>query len=512
MFKSSKIICIVLFVFVYANTLNAFTNTRIFNNVKVSAQTGQIKKYNNTLDNYKEDGFNELLDSNQKALKQGKDSIPIYKNLAIINAELNDPKQAYEYTNKYIMNSLDFSILSNDSFENIKNSDEYKLLSDRYLVKINFLSFLYFYIALIGLFLVVILSFKKRGDKLSNILISSFVFLQVLFVIEYVLCMTNIQYRYPHSYLFSSALTLMNGPLLFFYFKRVIQGYVLKKIDLIHFVPTIILLIFVLSPIYLLNEEEKVKMMLGISDINKYNGTYIFMAKFFSLFIYGIFIGKLFFTKIRKISTNNTAKKNIYWKNIYRIYIVYVLSYLIYGLSISGALSSETFKIIYYLHVGSISVMIVYISYMVYAQPKLFYNEPFILNTNTLKYEKSGLTESLSKELSENLFMLFNEEKVYKDSGITLESLSQKLGTTRHNTSQIINEHFNMNFFELINKFRIEEAIEILKSDLYGSLHIIDIAYEVGFNNKVTFNKAFKKETSQTPSEFIASTQKKNKQ
>jgi YesN/AraC family two-component response regulator len=81
--------------------------------------------------------------------------------------------------------------------------------------------------------------------------------------------------------------------------------------------------------------------------------------------------------------------------------------------------------------------------------------------------------------------------------------LSEKLQTSRHNTSQIINEHFNMNFFELINKFRIEEAIKMFKKSKTNTIQIIDVAYAVGYNNKVTFNKAFKKETALTPSEFL---------
>lgn len=86
--------------------------------------------------------------------------------------------------------------------------------------------------------------------------------------------------------------------------------------------------------------------------------------------------------------------------------------------------------------------------------------------------------------------------------------MSKKLNTTRHNTSQIINEHFDINFFELINKFRIEEATNLLVEDKNGNLNIIDIAYEVGYNNKVTYNKAFKKATSLTPTQFIDSIKK----
>ena len=86
---------------------------------------------------------------------------------------------------------------------------------------------------------------------------------------------------------------------------------------------------------------------------------------------------------------------------------------------------------------------------------------------------------------------------------ISLDILSEKLGTTRHNISQVINEHFDLNFFNLINKYRIQEAQQIFKKDAHSNLHIIDVAYDVGFNNKVTFNKAFKEETNLTPTQYI---------
>jgi AraC-like DNA-binding protein len=498
----SRITRIVLCVFLFTNIQSPYTC--FANNVQEKINyVNQVDYKAKALNNYKEDGLKDLLEFNNIALKQNVDSVPVFKKLAIINAELKNPEQAFQYANKYINNTLDFSILHNDSFDNIQDSNEFKLLIKRYLIKFDFFSFIYLYIALIGFFLVIILNFKKRVDKTANILISCFVLVHVLFVIEYVLYLTNVQYTYPHTYLFSSSLALLYGPLLFFYFKRVSQGYVLKKSDVLHFLPTVILIVFVLWPIYSLNATEKIKMMLGTSYSHRYFWLFVFIPKLLSLIIYGFFIGKLYFAKIKNTKKDNIEKVTINWeKNVFRIHLVYVFSYLIYGLSIS--LLGESASIIYNSHVAAMSVMILYVAYMAYVQPKIF-SEGFIILNKINKYEKSGLTESLSKELSENLFKLFIDEKIYKDNGISLESLSDKLGTTRHNASQIINESFNMNFFELINKFRIEEAINILESDLYGNLHIIDVAYEVGFNNKVTFNKAFKKQTSQTPSEFIAS-------
>ena len=65
-----------------------------------------------------------------------------------------------------------------------------------------------------------------------------------------------------------------------------------------------------------------------------------------------------------------------------------------------------------------------------------------------------------------------------------------------------------MNFYELMNKFRIDEAVYLIEND--KQLNIIDIAYKVGFNNKVTFNKSFKKAFSVTPTEYIKSLNSEN--
>ena len=57
-----------------------------------------------------------------------------------------------------------------------------------------------------------------------------------------------------------------------------------------------------------------------------------------------------------------------------------------------------------------------------------------------------------------------------------------------------------MNYWTLINKYRIEEAKELLINSPEDS--ILKIAYTVGYNSKTTFNTTFKKIVGITPSEF----------
>lgn len=445
--------------------------------------------------------YKEELNSNPS------DSIEIFKNIGLICAQLNLSQEALDYTQKYIKNSADISILNNDSYEQIIDSEAYDFLKNKYLPKGNILIFIYFYIVLIGFFFAVIINFKKDSDKISNLLIGGFVSVHSIFILEFALYASNMCYLYPHTYLMSSSVALLYGPLLYFYFKRINQQYVLKPKDALHIIPSILLLT-ILIPFYSLSAKEKLSIMFNISTLYSTRDFLyiIFIPKLSSYIIYGFLIGKLYFNKQNNLSPKDYVL--VKWKrNIYYIHIMYILAYAFYGITISGILIITRSEAIYHFQVMAMTLMVLYIAQMAYLNPIVFNYKSFMLSNGAgfSKYLKSGLTPSFSEELKEELISLFTVDKVYRDSCINLDNLSEKLNTTRHNTSQIINEHFNMNFFELINKFRIEEAINLLLEDKNGNLNIIDIAYEVGYNNKVTFNKAFKKATSLTPTEFIDS-------
>ena len=151
-------------------------------------------------------------------------------------------------------------------------------------------------------------------------------------------------------------------------------------------------------------------------------------------------------------------------------------------------------------------LIVFYVAYISYAQPEVLKGSVKLVDPiNIFKYKKSGLTSSFSVELKNDLVRLFEEEKVFKQSDLNLDALSEMMHTTRHNASQVINEHFGLNFFELVNKYRIEEAVKMMEDGKHKKLNIIDIAYAVGYNNKVTFNKSFKKIHDLTPSQYIKS-------
>jgi AraC-like DNA-binding protein len=58
------------------------------------------------------------------------------------------------------------------------------------------------------------------------------------------------------------------------------------------------------------------------------------------------------------------------------------------------------------------------------------------------------------------------------------------------------------NFYDFINRHRIDEASRLLTNPADEKITILEVLYEVGFNSKSSFNTLFKKYTGLTPTEF----------
>lgn len=426
---------------------------------------------------------------------------PVLKKMAQSYSAVKDIDNCINYIEAYLYADFNTDILADSWFDNIRNTPQFVNVSEKYAPRFSIWSFMYLYVALIGFYIAIILHFNKKVDGIAKILVSTFIFIHSFFILHICLNLTNYQYQFPHSYLMSTCFSFLYGPLLYFYFKRITQEYQFRKLDLLHLVPTFLFLIYIL-PTYALSAEEKLDLMLGRSENglnpgDSANITIIVILKLISLLVYGFLIRKLYMASKRKKERSNLQNK-IWQRNIYLIHIAYIICYAGYGVLISNNVMSG---FLYHSQIICMAFMVMYIGYWANVQPSVF-SGCVSFDKLFFKYKKSGLTPSLSVELKENLIGLFDADKIYKENDISLEKLAKRLNTTRHNASQVINEHFNMNFHELVNKYRINEAKQIFSEDNQRNLNIIDVAYEVGYNNKVTFNKAFKKDTQVTPSEY----------
>ena len=112
------------------------------------------------------------------------------------------------------------------------------------------------------------------------------------------------------------------------------------------------------------------------------------------------------------------------------------------------------------------------------------------------------LIESLTM-YKEKIEAFMKKTKPYTNAGLTLNELASKLKMPPHLLSRVINEGYEKNFFDFINEYRIEEFKQRFEDPRNRQYTMLAIAFEVGFNSKTAFNRAFKKMTQQTPREFF---------
>lgn len=97
-----------------------------------------------------------------------------------------------------------------------------------------------------------------------------------------------------------------------------------------------------------------------------------------------------------------------------------------------------------------------------------------------------------------NSFLL--DTKLYLNTNLSLDLLSEKTRIPKHHLSQVLNIHLGKNFYQTIATYRIDYALIRLQQD--HNITFESLAYECGFNSKTSFNKYFKELTGYTPSEY----------
>jgi AraC-like DNA-binding protein len=119
------------------------------------------------------------------------------------------------------------------------------------------------------------------------------------------------------------------------------------------------------------------------------------------------------------------------------------------------------------------------------------------------KISRIGTDSEKSEQLYTRFIHWLETEKNYTQSDISLDIIAKELHTNRDYLSRAINDK-ELRFTDLINKYRIQEAIRILsdRTDIRGRYTFSILAKEIGFNSDSTFIDAFKKQTGLNPAQF----------
>jgi AraC-like DNA-binding protein len=290
----------------------------------------------------------------------------------------------------------------------------------------------------------------------------------------------------------------------------------------IHFIQFFTPLVFYLSIVFFTNPNYKFSkydfkyLVLPILFLfvllirSQENSTFIDLLSIILMLIQSLFYAAVSYLKIKKHKQNTL----LFSSNANEIDLSW-LEYIIL-LILSMSLIITFYNVFFYssalnIFLNSASLIVIFIiAYYSLKQKEIFPLDEKQRSEIILINEQEELIETKRKVISDQELMILKtqlnklmlDQKPYLDSELNLIKLSELVNSTPHQVSYAINSGFNENFFQFINKYRVERAKELLVKEETNNLSILGIAYESGFNSKTSFNNTFKKITNKTPSEF----------
>jgi AraC-like DNA-binding protein len=361
-----------------------------------------------------------------------------------------------------------------------------------------------------GLFLSVYL-FSKSENRDANKWLAFLLTVISLHLIEYAADITGLTLQFPFLIAITYPLLFFMGPLYYIYCRYLLdKSYKTTFKTVAHFLPSLIVLLLMM-PFYSMSAEDKLKLMSGIvpdDTIKIPTAQLIFMGVHVAQTVAYIFASYKFIDKkeeeLKHFSSDVFVVKKLDWLNAFSLYFsIYFLLYFIVVVLLTFINSYQVQLDYLLLLITSISMYA--IGYSAISNPEIFKAIPeFELQSfelNTGKQVNGSRNSTRFPELKDQLLQYMDANKPYLKSDLKISELADSLSIPYYQLSQLINDEFLVNFYDFINKYRVEEAKKLLIED-DRNFKILAIAYEVGFNSKATFNRVFKKFTDLTPSEF----------
>ena len=365
----------------------------------------------------------------------------------------------------------------------------------------------------IGLFsIIVILSILLKQKKETHKKLLTLIFIFLFFVVLHSYGeLNNIAIIYNVTFVFADAIGFLLGPLLYFYIRSIYKkekAFSLQKFW--HFMPALVYVGFISIP-YLISfiKDEYLFDYLKFLDKNEY--LLQVQVLFLGLYLLLSFRALKQFKNLAKENYSNLTDKDISW-----------VTYLLYGILfiIATNIVIEVYILIFHgqlsisniLTTVSLIIVVIYLGYYGISQSQILLPDLTENNLNrkreplnTIKKPTHHLANATKDEieaLKTQLIQLLENEQPYLDENLSLKTLAAMIPTTERKLSALLNYHFNTNFYDFVNGYRVKEIQARLGKKDYDKYTILALAFDSGFNSKSSFNRIFKKETGLSPSAY----------
>lgn len=370
-----------------------------------------------------------------------------------------------------------------------------------------------FYLGGVGLafFLTLLLVSKKQKTTADKIL-TGWLTLMILHLLMFYFRKAEL---YPQTLGVEIPLPLIHGPFLYLYTRALTGRPASARMVLLHSLPVITILIYVI-PFLALPLEQKIfvyKNQGAGYEIFSVVRSIVIMASGVIYVILSSFVLRRHRLSIAN-QFSNTDRINLAWMQ-YLIYWIGVIWFLVIFTNDDWVFGAA---VLFILFIGFFGIRQTDI-FLSAASPEAVRDNDFTKTAGAKvriestpdnaeekrKYQKSGLSAGASEALHRQLTQLMTDEKLFRESELSLSDLAARLSTQPNYLSRVINEREMKNFYDYINTLRIEEFKRVATNADSKKYTLLALAEQCGFSSKSSFNRYFKKVTGQSPSEFIDS-------
>lgn len=369
-------------------------------------------------------------------------------------------------------------------------------------------------------FLALLLFNKKQRDR-SDLWLAYWLMICGLHIFLYYLESLSVSNSFsnPHLLSVSSPLTVVHGPFIYFYIHSLIR---IRKITfleyVLHFIPFLLILVYLSFFIYFQSAEQKIEIFKNLSTNGLPWHVYLFWPM---VLLSGPVYISLSIVALKKHKKNvyslfsYTESVDLHWLKLVLVGVgIVFLSIIVFEILSDVLHVLDEFSSGNYIFLAA-SLFIFVIGYFGIKQTSVFRSEQLALvsreiadnkaiGPKTDKYKKSGLKQEEIPIYFTTIQKLIQDKELFLNEKLCIADLANELGLNINYVSQVINQESGMNFFDFINAHRIRRFIDEVQKNENRNLTFLAIATDCGFNSKSSFNRAFKKNTGITPSEFFA--------
>ncbi|PXY40712.1 AraC family transcriptional regulator [Flavobacterium cheongpyeongense] len=366
-------------------------------------------------------------------------------------------------------------------------------------------------IAKISVFVSLLMAFflytVKTENKLANRLFAWFFIVSAIdlsgfFVFEYI-------QEYLNLVIFRWTICLLAMPLFYLYVLAVCYSdFRLKRKHLLHLLPIIVVNLVFLPRLYLADGMNKEFW----DSIDQMPEIYFIQILIEFQYVFYIVSAFLVLKQYKEIYLENYANpSSLTYKYLFQMTTVFLVTHCLVALK-NVLRYSDYRQIFLWLNVvvGTLALFITcWLVMKALNHPELFRGV-----NSKLKLAKDILPEIEEKTQFVNvkndvinsqisgLRQYMTEKEPFLDPSLTIQELANQIDIPVRDLSVLINHEMNQHFFDFVNEYRIQKAMQILKDKSKSELTVLEILYEVGFNSKSSFNTSFKKYTSLTPTAY----------